>query len=173
MGSDARTAGIASGTARDRRPTTPWRGLIHTVVIVVSLFPGLALAPVYQWFAPVVLPMQWVAAAIGGRVMKVIYSLLATAGTFMTVAFVQWSFTRCANHGVGLGNRARRRNRRGRDAHPVIQGRLEALWLPPLLRDASSGLRRVGHRAACLQSVYKQLLITGMSQAVRGLRRNP
>jgi len=126
MGNDATgTVAMATNAVQGGRPTTPWRGLIHTFVILVSLFPALALAPAYQWFAPVVLPAQWVAAAIGGHLMRVVYSLLATKrvhdGGFRPVELHPLCKPRC-----GAWSRARRRNRRGRDTLLVIQARLKA-----------------------------------------------
>lgn len=67
-------------------------------MIVLSGFPMMAWVPVYHWFAPVLLPLEWLGAAVGGWTLRVVYGLFSAFVAFQTLAMAQWGFTQCANH---------------------------------------------------------------------------
>lgn len=89
--------GAAGGAPAPRHPIGV-RLAVHTVALLTSLAPAVALVPVYPFLAPILLPVQWFAAAVGGWTLRIFYSVLAMLVTSQTIAMAVWAFTRCATH---------------------------------------------------------------------------
>lgn len=89
-------AGSVGGT--DKRPPAAARFIVHSLVLFFSIVPALSFVPVYPLFAPVLLPGHWLAAAIGGWSLRLIYGLFNAFVAWQTLVIAVWGFTRCGGH---------------------------------------------------------------------------
>lgn len=84
------------------RPDIGWRGLLHLVIVAMSLYPSLALSPVYHYLAPFLLPLLWLGASVGGREMSVVYGLITATVVSATLGIALPGVMPCAHGAVPI-----------------------------------------------------------------------